>query len=610
VGDSQTGVLYFGETSVFPIRNDEVEELSLQYTGNTSTWDNRKVDPIGAMGGSLVDGAVVSDRSPIQSFVYDAFTQVTQGGRGVRITNNGYAQLVSVFTIFCSVGVQVDNGGIASIVNSNSNFGDICLFASGFGAKKFSGTVWNPSYPNYVPNGEYYPLGYYPQNGIVEIFLPDTNNRPHISLVMEVEPPETTIDYLGNVIPYLNDQGFAGFLNAQPSVGILTTGSITITNIDTAGIAVGNSVYVRDQFGNTGTSSTSFTPYVQANTIVTDVGYKTVTLNKSLANGGGDPTNTADIINTNYFNVYFCGNAYYTVLSSEINNNWGKPLNTNVLSTASLSTGTTISQPVYTSQIPAEISALTYLSTTATYYMTVANVNTASITWVQNTLTTIINIISTATVTQAEAIISKPKKKGTTPEGAGLAITTLNDNNENMINSTIAYIDTLYPSLTYNKEKCKRDLQLILKQIVFDLESGGNYYANYAGLAYWNRAGTHHIVNLEEGVTNTALFPDGVTVNFYQRSYMSASGYVFEYVGAGTNYSSLPQRGIKDPEQGKEVVQVNNGKIFFTSTDQNGDFRIGPGLVISQATGVLSGRTFTKSLFANMTPFILAIEGS
>jgi hypothetical protein len=84
---------------------------------------------------------------------------------------------------------------------------------------------------------------------------------------------------------------------------------------------------------------------------------------------------------------------------------------------------------------------------------------------------------------------------------------------------------------------------------------------------------------------------------------------VFEYVGAGTNYSALPQVGRKDPIQGRETVQLSGGKVFFTSTDQNGDFRIGPGLVISQATGVLSGRTFTKSLFANLTPFMLAIEG-
>ena len=116
-------------------------------------------------------------------------------------------------------------------------------------------------------------------------------------------------------------------------------------------------------------------------------------------------------------------------------------------------------------------------------------------------------------------------------------------------------------------------------------------------------------MSLGEAVRRTDLFPDGANVNFYQRSYISASGYVFEYVGAGTNYGALPQVGLADPVQTKETVQLDSGKVFFTSTDQNGDFRIGPGLVISQATGVLSGRTFTKSLFANMTPFILAIEG-
>ena len=129
------------------------------------------------------------------------------------------------------------------------------------------------------------------------------------------------------------------------------------------------------------------------------------------------------------------------------------------------------------------------------------------------------------------------------------------------------------------------------------------------GLSYWSRPGTHHLVTLAEIVRDTNLFPDGASVNFYQRSYISASGYLFEYVGAGTNYGSLPQRGRADPVQGKEVVMLNNGKVFYTSTDQNGDFRIGPGLTISQATGILSGRVFVQSLYGNLTPFILAIEG-
>ena len=159
-----------------------------------------------------------------------------------------------------------------------------------------------------------------------------------------------------------------------------------------------------------------------------------------------------------------------------------------------------------------------------------------------------------------------------------------------------------------NKTKCRRDVKLILQRLIYDIETGGNFNSVMSGLSYWQREGTHHVVQLGENVRRTDLFPDGATVNFYQRSYMSASGYVFEYVGAGIDYGALPQRGIADPNQSKEVVMLNSGKVFFTSTDQNGDFRIGPGLVISQATGVLSGRTFTKSLFANMTPFILAIE--
>ena len=583
VGAVSNGTLYFGNTAVFPIQDSEVEQLSLEYTGNTSTWNSRKVDPIGGMGGSLVDGAVVSDRSPIQSFVYDAYTQINQGGRGIHITNNGYAQLVSVFTVFCSIGVQVDNGGIASIVNSNSNFGDICLFASGYGKREFSGTVYNPPFPTYQPNGEYYPFGYWPKTGVVEIYIPDTANRPHISLVMEVEPPVTYYDLEGNLVPYTNQQGYPGFLNAQPSLGVLTTGSIVITGIDTSGIAVGNSVYIRDQLGNEG--------YVSTGTIVTDVGYQSVTLNKGLIGGGRDPNFDS---NPDFFNLYFCGNSYYTVLSSEVSNSFGKTIGDRIIPA---------------NQLTPEIDSLTFIKTRIDDLLTNANVNSAAIAFVNDRIDTIIDIVDAATAEAAELIVPQNSriKKATPPAGASLAIETINNNIESIVTDTISFIDLTFTD--YDHEKCKRDIRLILRQLSYDLEFGGNYYSVYSGLSYWVRSGTHHIVNLEEAVNNTSLFPDGAIVNFYQRSYMSASGYVFEYVGAGTNYGALPQRGIKDPIQGKEVVQVNNGKVFFTSTDQNGDFRIGPGLVVSQSTGVLSGRTFTKSLFANLTPFILAIEG-
>jgi hypothetical protein len=568
VGAVANGTLYFGDTDVFPKQDLEVEALSLEYTGKSSTWNMRKVDRIGGMGGSLVDGSVVSARSPIQSFVYDAYTQINQGGRGVHIINNGYAQLVSVFTVFCSVGVEVDNGGIASIVNSNSNFGDICLVAKGYGKREFSGTVYNPPFPTYLPNGEYYPYGYYPKNGFVEIYIPDTIDRPHISLVMEVEPP----------LGHTNEQSFLGFLNATPSMPTLTTGTITITGIDTTGVAIGNTLYIRDQYGRQG--------YVDTGTVITDVNYQSITLSKSLIDGGGE------IDNPNYFTLYSCGNAYYTVLSSTINDSFGRTIGERVI-------------PL--EQLPAELSSLTYISGYLETLLGDAGINAAAITFVTDRMSLISQIVGAADLAAANAVVPNPTKTGTPPVGAGLAIDTIRKTIELIVTDTIAFIDSTYTN--YDHSKCARDIRLLLVQILYDLEFGGNYYSVYSGLSYWVRSGTHHIVNMEEAVNNTTLFPDGATVNFYQRSYISASGYVFEYVGAGTDYGALPQRGIKDPVQGKEVVQLNNGKVFFTSTDQNGDFRIGPGLVISQATGVLSGRTFTKSLFANMTPFILAIEG-
>jgi hypothetical protein len=223
----------------------------------------------------------------------------------------------------------------------------------------------------------------------------------------------------------------------------------------------------------------------------------------------------------------------------------------------------------------------------------------------------IIDILQAGDVVAAENVIkpSQRTKTGPAVQGGGSAITLIKDNIEFLADEISARVQIDNPGLVYDDGKCQRDIKLILQRLIYDIETGGIYNCVMSGLSYWSRNGTHHIVQLGENVTRTDLFPDGASVNFYQRSYISASGYVFEYVGAGTNYGALPQRGVADPVQGKEVVQLDSGKVFFTSTDQNGDFRIGPGLVISQATGVLSGRTFTKSLFANMTPFILAIEG-
>ena len=82
-----------------------------------------------------------------------------------------------------------------------------------------------------------------------------------------------------------------------------------------------------------------------------------------------------------------------------------------------------------------------------------------------------------------------------------------------------------------------------------------------------------------------------------------------EFVGSGdTLATALPYLGGV-PVQENEVVEENGGRVFYTSTDQIGDFRIGSDLLFNRADGIISGRTFEKSLFAILTPYILAIEG-
>jgi len=52
--------------------------------------------------GARIDGSLASG---LRSMVFDAYTQINQGGIGIHILNQGYSQLVSIFTICCQDGI-------------------------------------------------------------------------------------------------------------------------------------------------------------------------------------------------------------------------------------------------------------------------------------------------------------------------------------------------------------------------------------------------------------------------------------------------------------------------------------------------------------------------
>lgn len=114
---------------------------------------------------------------------------------------------------------------------------------------------------------------------------------------------------------------------------------------------------------------------------------------------------------------------------------------------------------------------------------------------------------------------------------------------------------------------------------------------------------------IETFTANTAVTA-GSTVEFFQRSLIVASSHTFEYVGAGNILASaLPSNGGVPVPDGEGVEDDNNaGKVFFTATNERGDFSVSGQFIINQNTGTVSGRTFNKSLFAVMTPYILALQ--
>jgi hypothetical protein len=96
--------------------------------------------------GLKIDGK--SAIGPTKSMVLDSYTQYNQGGIGASMTNEGYAQLVSLFTICDDIAVFCGSGAACDLTNSNSSFGNFGLIADGVGPLKYTGIVTSSTAEN------------------------------------------------------------------------------------------------------------------------------------------------------------------------------------------------------------------------------------------------------------------------------------------------------------------------------------------------------------------------------------------------------------------------------------------------------------------------------
>ena len=423
---------------------------------------------------------------PFKSFVTDSYTQYNQNGVGCSITNEGYAQIVSMFTINSAEGVFCGSGGQCDITNSNSSFGNYGLVADGVGPLQLNGSINVAASENAdtfvldvsTPTVNITNAEYTASTGIVTITT-STNHNFSVGMGVTLAGIEFTC--------------------AAPHAGITTTIFPDGTN---GYVFTVNNV----------NSATEFDAYVGISTI--EHTYDT----------GG--TAAISVVRPYDGQVIYFEDLYYTV---------GKITITNPGSGYNSTPTITISDP----------------STSGTWGITATAVPT----------------IVNGSVTEIEILSS----------GRGYTTT---------------------PTITFSSP----DVGINIATATIELTP--SYYTIKSSTPISSGICT---VTVNENLPYSVGV--GTTVPFYKQSRVLASSHSFEYIGSGTDpVSSLPSRGGVAIQE-NEVDNRNGGLVIYTSTDQGGNFRIGEGVVIDQITGTISGNFYSKSLFANVTPLILALGG-
>jgi hypothetical protein len=119
--------------------------------------------------------------------------------------------------------------------------------------------------------------------------------------------------------------------------------------------------------------------------------------------------------------------------------------------------------------------------------------------------------------------------------------------------------------------------------------AGNSRYYRVNAVSEENTGAGTATIRLTDSVTNIdgAIENGEVTLVTRNFSNVRLTGHDFLSVGTGgaadTNYPGIPSQ---PSDQTDEVDETNGGRVYFVSTDQEGDFRVGDLFRIQQATGI------------------------
>ena len=545
--------------------------------------------------GMRVDGDHVEG---LKSMVVDAYTQYNQGGIGIHMLNRGNTQLVSVFTICCDKAIFCENGGFCSLTNSNSSFGNYALACDGVSSPLISGKLVSQDAINIftinnlsrkpaigdavslVGDSSYYTVFERTDLSInnTEIFPPSyvTQSTSFIDARQTILDnldflKSYTVQYIINAYPELD---FDHFLCSR-DVGIIL-----------------NSISDDMVFGSTYLSTIAGISYYK-NT-ATDV------IDVQLA----ETVDAIDNLKTKVLSL-FSGTTQITTRISQ---------NFNIILNILQNGRNSATDPIYTDPEVANqfavyaknilqanrsfliAEAITYMQQNyPSYEMDILEFS-ENIGYIINA--TIYDMLYYGNKETADAAdefyvggfmeISEENR----PAFVDMFQYIKNISKSLLSGGAISPLNNYQPPVTSlpSSNLTQQDRLDSLYDIVIELIQNG-YMAT---------------VTLEEAATGT--YTVGDVVSFHQYSLITSSGHTFEWVGSGTDINTaLPYLG-GESVVANQVLQENGGRVYFTGTDERGDFRIGTEFTINRAKGTIEGRVFRKSLYGILTPYILALQ--
>ena len=142
-----------------------------------------------------------------------------------------------------------------------------------------------------------------------------------------------------------------------------------------------------------------------------------------------------------------------------------------------------------------------------------------------------------------------------------------------------------FTGLTGSKPKTGGSVEFIGNLGDSGYDSIGSYVIQSVG--DYDSATGNAVLVFAQQKTSQRPAPNGQQVKIrYKYSQARLTGHDFLNIGFGnkteTNYPGDPSLPVK---QGNEVIERETGRVFYVSTDQSGNFRVGNYFRIDQATG-------------------------